>query len=56
MKRGLSHIISGIVLIGIVFLVRGSIFTKNSESQGYIYEIIGILLIIVGIVKLLKII
>jgi len=54
MKKGMSNIITGAILLALGMLFGGSIFTGNPGTIDYIFDILGIVLIVSGIVQMAK--
>ena len=52
--KGLGDIISGVVLIGIGFVVGGSVFMGDATWLDYLFDGLGIFLIARGIYKMVK--
>ncbi len=52
MHKGWKNILSGIgiILIGLIF--GGSVFLGNADALDWIFDVLGIVFIIVGIVQL----
>lgn len=54
MKSGVNNIIGGVVLISMGFLFGHSVFMGNPNALDYVFDSLGVILIIMGVVKLIK--
>ena len=53
-SKGLGDIIAGVVLIGIGFVLGGSIFLGNADTLDIIFDCIGLFLIGKGLYKMFR--
>lgn len=54
MKSGVSNIIGGVVLILMGFVFGHSVFMGNPTTLDYVFDGLGVVLIIMGVIKLIN--